>query len=354
MNLPYTPDAKNKFQALIGPPEDLIICPHCYREISSPDITYAARKGTSAPLFWCKPCQRKFGVKHQSINWPIWFGKLYGIFFTKRQDQHAVYARLNDFMTQSAIRFFNSKLRHYRQYGVSMEEAVEKAFVATIKNLIDKARIRLSNKERDNWSIIINRYNSEQSYELDWKLFQAENAGIVFASVPDPEDALIHCHKCVDSRITKFGFSNAGRRRFKCKVCDESFVLRGRNLFNLEYVKKQMFILFARSFNIKKEHIPMLEQICTDMAREFMKEPNMKSITDKLQNAFTVHEVFRVNEIELFAAKHSGKHKIIRSGTSEIFEKMSQQSEALLLSKPKEHTEPNAYEIFGDLHKKSR
>ena len=346
IHLSYIQEVQNRFDLPIEISKDLIICPHCKRGISHPAVTYAGGKGTSSPRFWCKACQKKFGIRHKSINWLVCFDGLYHTFFTKKHERAAFYARYNDFLSKSSMVLFDRELRTFKKYEKNMKIVIEKAFVQTLKIILDKATTRLSEKDYDNWSIIINKYSSDQCYDLDFRLLKLENKGIVFHSKQDRDNSLLRCMRCKGNHIAKNGYSGAGRRRFKCTDCDISFVLRARNLFDYSYVRKQVLETLQQSFNFKVEKIQILDRVCNEMSRLFMREKNMSRITKKLQNEFTVHELFRVNEIEVFMAEHSRKYEIIRSKTSEVFEKMILPSNTLLLFEPKEHVEASISEMF--------
>ncbi len=345
-NSTYMPEVKNNFYAPMEPSKDLIICPHCQIGISNPAVKYAGGKETSSPRLWCKICQRKFGVKHKSVNWQIYFGRLYALYFTKSHELNSIRARYNDFMLPGAIRLFDSNLRAKKKTSASPQQAIEKAFPLTMRTLIDKAVKRLRKRDIDNWSIIINKYDSDKCYDLDFKLLKAENKGIVFLSKRGEENPLVHCAHCQSTHIAMNGFSNVGRRRFKCVSCDRSFVLRGRSLFTFGYVKDQMLKLYLQSFKFKTENLPMLEKICSELATLFMSENNMRRITKKLQTEFTVSELFRVSMIELFVKKHSGDYEIVRSKPSEVFERMTMPSSTLLLPRPEEYVGVDVSEVL--------
>jgi transposase-like protein len=206
-----------------------------------------------------------------------------------------------------------------------------------MRTIIDRAVKRLKKKDIDNWSIIINKYSGEKCYELDFKLLKAENKGIVFLSKRDKDNPLIYCTYCQGTHIVKDSYTNIGRRRFKCVDCNRSFVLRGRNLFSYRYVKKQMLVLYLRSFTISKKHILELNSLCNKMAIHFMRESNMAKITKKLQTEFTVSELFRTHEIEIFVTKYSGEYKIVPSKPSEVFKKMTLPSNVFLLPEPEKY-----------------
>ncbi len=342
MNSTYTREVNNNFFDPSAISKDIIICPHCHRGISHPAIKYSGGKDTASPRFWCKACQKKFSVRYKSINWVVHFGRLY-----EPNEINSIKARYNDFMLPESIRLFNSNLRTQKKIETSIGKAIEKAFSLTLRTIIDKAIKRLRKRDIDNWSIIINKYSGEKCYELDFKLLKAENKGIVFLSKRDKDNPLIHCVYCQGTHIIKNSYTSVGRRRFKCVDCNRSFVLRGRNLFNYRYVKKQMLVLYLRSFSISKEHILELNSLCRKMAIHFMRESNMVKITKKLQTEFTVSELFRINEIEMFVTKHSGDYEIVPSKPSEVFEKMTLSSNVLLLPRPEEYVGVSASEVLS-------
>ena len=72
----------------------------------------------------------------------------------------------------------------------------------------------------------------------------------------------------------------------------------------------------------------------------------MARITKKLQEEFTVHEMFRANEIKLFITKYSQKHKIIPSKQNEVFKKLTKTSNTLMLSNPEGKEEVNVHEML--------
>jgi hypothetical protein len=63
----------------------------------------------------------------------------------------------------------------------------------------------------------------------------------------------------------------------------------------------------------------------------------MAKITKKLQTEFTVSELFRTHEIEIFVAKYSGEYKIVPSKPSEVFKKMTLPSNVFLLPEPEKY-----------------
>ncbi len=344
---PYTPEAENKKSALMEISQDLIICPHCKRGVSHPKIIYAKGKGSSTPMFWCKSCRKKFGVRGKSINWQVHFGRLYSIYFTKSNEKSAIRARYNDFVARANQRLFDSRLRLYRQTSTSPENIVEKAFVDTIKELQLKAQQRLRRDNRDNWDTVINHFDSEKSYELDFKLLMAENSGMVFSKKQDPVNPLIHCHKCgAGSNIIRYGFSPVGRRRFYCKDCEISFVLRAVHLFSVSYVKEKIMILMLRSLSIDIEKLPELSRLCGTMAMKFMSENNMARISKKLQTEFTIQELFRINEIEVYIEKQFKKYTFVRTKPEETLKKMTIPAQSPLLPKPDDPVEINLQKEF--------
>jgi len=347
---PYMPDSKkNSESASMEASNDLIICPHCNRGVSHPHVIYAKGKGSGSPLFWCKSCRKKFGVSHKSINWPFHFGRLYSVNFTESHEKSAIRARYQDFMSPAAQRLFDSRLRHYRQQLTSVEYTIEYAFVGTIKELQLKADERNRKNDRDNWDVVINLYNSELSYELDFILFKAENAGMVFSKKQDQTNPLVHCHRCGGSNIIRYGFSPVGRRRFYCKDCGISFVLRAEHLFSFSYVKSRLIEIITRfnPENITKFHLPMLEEVCFKLATDFMEKKNLKRITRELQHQFLVHEVYRVREIEAFAKKIPIKKTIITMETLPVEEQDRQAAKVLMLGKSKAVKENYASELYG-------
>jgi len=337
MNSTYTREVNNNFSAPLEISEDIIICPYCHRGISHFAIKYAGGKNTASPRLWCKACQKKFSIRYKSINWLVHFGRLYADNFIKPNEINSIRARYNDFMLPESIRLFDSNLRSQKKTETSANMAIEKAFSLTLRTIINKAIKRLRKRDIDNWSIIINKYSGEKCYELDLKFLKAENKGIIFLSKRDKNNPLIRCAYCQGTHIIKNSYTNVGRRRFKCVNCDRSFILRGMNLFNYHYVKKQILILYLRSFSISKEHISELNSMCSKMAIHFMQESNMTKISKKLRTEFTVSELFRTHEIEMFVTKYSGEYKIVPSKPSEVFKKMTLPSNVLLLPRPEEY-----------------
>lgn len=331
------PEVQNRSDLPIEVSNDLIICPHCHRGISHPKVTHAGGKGTNAPRFLCKSCQKKFSVRHKSINWQTHYGRLYTLSFIKPYEKSAIKARFNDLMTESAKRIFDSKLRQYKYIETSMEQTIERAFFYTIKEFQSKALKRISKDNRDNWDIIINHFKSEESYTLDWHLLQAENAGLLFSCKQNGANPLIHCHNCMNSDITKSGYSPIGRRRFLCKHCNITFVLRAEHLFTYSYVKERLIEIFVRfnPENIKRKHMPRLEAVCHQMSIKFMMDRNLKCISKKLRIQFTVHEAYRVREIEAFANKISKDHQIIPMETLPISKQDPSVVKVFLLKEPK-------------------
>ena len=331
--------------------KDLIICPHCKRGISHHEIICSGGKGTSSPRYWCKACRKKWSVGHKSINWQIHFGRLYSIHFTKPYEKSAIRARYGDFMTKTFQRLFDSRLRHYRETASSLEHTIKNAFIDTIKELHSKTKKRLGRDNRDNWDIIINHFDGEKSYDLDFKLFKAENAGMTFSKKQDMEHPLIHCHKCGGCSIIRYGFSPAGRRRFFCKDCEISFVLRAVHLFSFSYVKERLIEIYTRfnPENIKRFHLPMLEEICTKLATVFMHHLHLKEITQELKHLFTVHEIYRIREVEAFAKKIAIERQVIAMETLPPYQQDKQAAKVLMLGKPKEMEEYCAFELFGEV-----
>ncbi len=342
----YATAPKNNFSLSSGAVNDLVVCPHCRTGISSPKVKYSGGKGKSSPLFWCSSCQKKFGIRHGCISWQRHFIRLYIGNFTKPHEVEAIKARYNDFILPKSIRLFDANLRKAKKVETSADTAIEKAFLSTMRTLIDKAVLRWREKECDNWSIVINRYDSEQSYDLDFKLLKMENSGVIFRNKRDEDNPLIRCAHCSGTHIVRNGFSNIGHRRFKCVDCNRSSILRGRNLFSFEYVKNQILKLYLQSFQFKTGSLPVLEKICNELAVLFMDEANMARISKKLQTEFTVSELFRVNMIEIFVKKHSGNYEIVQSKPSEVFEGMIVPSNTLLLPRPEEHTGVDASEVL--------
>ena len=337
MKSPYMPEVQNRSDFPIEVSKDLIVCPHCYRGISHSEVTYSGGKGTNSPRFLCKACQKKFSVRHKSINWQAHYARLYNLLFLKPYEKSAIRARFNDFITESATRMFDRKFRQYRHTKVALEHAIERALLNTIKELQSKALKRINKNNRDNWDIIINHFNSEESYTLDWHLLQAENAGLLFSYKQNAANPLIHCHMCRNADIIRSGYSPIGRRRFLCKDCDITFILRAEHLFTFSYVKEELIEIFIRfnPENIKRKHMPRLEAVCHQMTIHFMRDNNLKRISKKLCTQFTVHEAYRRREIDAFANKISKHHPIIPMETLPISKQDQCVAKVFLLKEPK-------------------
>ena len=170
----------------------------------------------------------------------------------------------------------------------------------------------------------------------------------------DPINPLTYCHKCSGSNIIRYGFSPVGRRRFYCKEGEISFVLRAVHLFSFSYVKARLIEIYTRfnPENIQKFHLPMLEEVCTELATAFMHHSNLRKITLKLPHQFTVHEVYRVRGIEAFAKKIPIKKMIIPMEALPVEEQDKQAAKVLMLGKPKEMEAYCACDLFREVCEK--
>ena len=312
MNSPYTPDLKNHSGTLIGSPENMIICPTCHSSLASDHVIYKGGKNSASPQFYCKSCNKRFVLQHSSINWYKWFIPLYLSHFNKPCHEHGAIPRYRLFSLPKFIKDFNRKLRLYKERETAFITLIENAFISTLR-LIDKVVIQeQQKKEQDNWTFIINRYDSEKSYELDFTLFKAMIQGVEFLSNPDENNPLIHCEKCGSTAIIKNGYTGSGRRRFMCKTCQTSFVVRAEHLFTYDYVKEMVFRLIEQidPGNITDlNHVDKINQFCHEVAQLFMKSAHMKSLTKQIENEFLISEYQRVLYISQFMQKYFPKHK---------------------------------------------
>ncbi len=290
--------------------QDYVICPSCHTKVSHKSIHYARGKETNAPLFFCKPCGKKFGVRFTSIDWDTQYTKLYEHFFTKRHECHAIKARYHDFISPASQTLFNSRIRHYRKnHSLMLADIIKRSFLDRMRQLQAKASQRIAHKEHDNWDIIINCFDSEESYELDFYLLKEENRGQVFSNKNNNENPLIYCHQCNSTAITKNGYAPRGRRRFLCTQCKKVFVLKAENLFSHSYVEDTVEEILLGIIEKEKNEVNNmnLNQMVRGIASKFMHHRYLNLITKDLTTRFTISESYRIQLIQNFIRKYIQK-----------------------------------------------